>query len=654
MDPQDRLYEFGVFRIDTRERQLLRNGDPVPLPPKVYDTLLVLVENRGHIVEKEALMKAVWPDTFVEEANLTVHISALRKALGETVSEHQYIETLPRRGYRFVSTVTQVKNGGAEVPAADPVTTDAIIQGNGRIEAAKMESPEDESVPVPNQAFPSLTRGWSLSLWALGLCTLLGLIGAVYYYTRAKRADDRLKIRSIAVLPFKPLVADNRDESLEMGMCDALITRLSAINQLVVRPTSSVVRYNKLGQDPVVAGRELGVDALLEGYVQRSGNRIRVTAQLLSTADGKHLWSGQFDDNSTGIFAVEDSISQQIINALLLRLTGEEQRRIAKHYTENVEAYQLYLRGRYFQNKRTKEGLNKSIDYFQQAIEKDPEYARAFAGLADSYIGLAVRADMPPQDSYQKAKTAALRALEIDNTIAEAHASLANVKYWFDWDWAGAESECKRAIELSPNYAQAHQIYAALLMLVGRKQEAVSEIKQAQSLDPLSLPIGVQVARVLYFLRDYDESIEQCRKTLEMDTNYGGAHLFLGRAYKQKQMYKESLPELQKAKEFFGDSAEVLAVIGYTYAVSGRRAEAEKALKDLQGLSNQRYVSPYHIAMVYAGLGKRDETFRWLEKAYADREGRMSLLKLAPEFDGVRSDPRFADLIRRVGLSPQR
>ncbi len=649
MDPQDRLYEFGLFRIDTRERQLLRNGDPVPLPPKVYDTLLVLVENRGHIVEKEVLMKAVWPDTFVEEANLTVHISALRKVLGETVSEHQYIETVPRRGYRFVLTVTQVKNGGIEVTAEDPITTGAIIQGNGRIEAAKMESPEDESVPVPTQAFPSLTRG--LSLWALGLCALLGLIGAVYYYTHAKSADDRLKIRSIAVLPFKPLVEGSRDESLEMGMCDALITRLSAINQLVVRPTSSVVRYNKLGLDSLSAGRELGVDALLDGYVQRSGDRIRVTAQLLSTADGKHLWSGQFDDNFNGIFAVEDSISRQISDALLLRLSGEEQRGIAKHYTENVEAYQLYLSGGYFQDKRTADGLNKSLDYFQQAIEKDPEYALAYAGLAESYIGLSVRADMPPRDSYQKAKTAAMRALEIDNTISEAHAALGSVKYFYDWDWSGAETECKRAIELSANDPHAHQTYAFYLLIMGRNREAITEIKLAQTLEPLSLHMNSQVARVLFFSHEYDQAIEQCRRTLEMDANFGPAHLFLARAYNQKRMYDEALTQLQKANDLLGPSAEVLAVIGYTYAVSGRRAEAQKTLKDLQGLSNQRYVSPYHIAMVYAGLGEKDETFRWLEKAYADREGRMSLLKLAPEFDGVRSDPRFADLIRRVGLS---
>jgi len=437
-----------------------------------------------------------------------------------------------------------------------------------------------------------------------------------------------------------------------MGMSDALITRLGAINQLVVRPTSSIIGYKQLTQDPVAAGRELGVDALLEGYVQRSGDRIRVTAQLLSTADGNHLWSGQFDDKFISIFAVEDSISRQISEALLLRLSGEEQRRIAKHYTENIEAYQLYLKGRYFQDRRTPEGLNKSLDYFQQAIDRDPGYARAFAGLADSYVGLAVRSDMSPRDSYQKAKTAVARALEIDNTIGEAHAALATVKYLYDWDWPAAEIESRRAIELSPNHPQAHQAYAGYLLVMGRNQEAISEIKKALELDPLSLALNVFLARLLFFSHEYDQTIEQCRRTLEMDGNFGAAHLFLGRAYKEKRMYQEALAELQKAGTLLGDNAEISALIGYTNAVSGHRLEAEKIARDLQGFAKQRYVSPYHLAMIYAGLGDRDEAFRSLEKAYEDREGRLSIIKLAPEFDGLRSDARFADLIRRVGLSP--
>lgn len=638
------FYEFGSFRIDRRERLLLHDGEPVSLSPKVYDTLLELVRHSGHVVEKEELMRAVWPDTFVEEANLTVNISALRKALCEGDSEHHYIETVPRRGYRFVLPVSEVKDISADSFAEEHTNPHLVIEEERKVEATKEESTHLTGL----HALPR-SRRWDLPI--IGISMLVGL-GVIAYYTWVKRGAPGLKVRSIAVLPFKPLVADNRDEPLEMGMCDALITRLSGLNQLIVRPTSSVVQYNKPGQDSLTAGRELGVDALLDGFVQKSGDKIRVTAQLLSISDGKHLWSGQFNANFTDIFAVEDSISRQMVEALLPNLTGEERRRVTKHYTENIEAYELYLRGRYFQDKRTPEALNKSIDYFQQATEKDPKYALAFAGLADSYVQLEVRGDWRPLDSSQKARAAAMRALEIDDTIAEAHASLANIKYWYDWDWAGAESEFRRAIELSPNYPVSHQLYAPYLITMGRQQEAFSEIQQARALDPLSLPANTQVARILYFSRRYDEAIEQCRKTLEMDPNRGGAHLFLGRSYKEKRMYQDALTELEKARDLLKGSAEVLSLIGYTYAVSGRRLEAQNVLAELHRLSKQRYVSPYHMAMVYAGLGERDTTFIWLEKAYGDREGRLTILKFAPEFDRLRSDPRYEDLLRRVGLTP--
>ncbi|HXI92521.1 MAG TPA: winged helix-turn-helix domain-containing protein [Blastocatellia bacterium] len=638
------FYQFGSFRIDRRERLLLRDGKPVLLPPKVYDTLLALVMHSGHVVEKEDLMRAVWPDTFVEEANLTVNISALRKALGEGESEHHYIETVPRRGYRFIIPVIELKNDGAGSFAEEQTIPALAIEAEREVDTTK-----ERSAYFTNASTFRRRRSWGLQL--LGVSVIVGL-GVMAYYTWMKRTAPAVKVRSIAVLPFKPLVADNRDEPLEMGMCDALITRLSGLNQLVVRPTSSVVQYNKLGQDSVAAGRELGVDALLDGFVQKSGDKIRITAQLLSIADGKHLWSGQFNENFTNIFAVEDSISKQMVEALLPNLTGEEQRRVTKHYTDNIEAYELYLRGRYFLDQRTPEGLNKSIDYFQRATEKDPKYALAFAGLADSSVVLAVRADMPPRDSYQLAKTSAMRALEIDDTLAEAHTSLANVRYWYDWDWSGAETEFKRAVELSPNYPTAHQLYASYLIAMGRHQEALFEAQQAHELDPISLSLNVQMARILYFSHRYDEAIDRCKKTLEIDPNHGGARLFLGRSYTEKRMYEEALTELEKAKNLLRGSAEVLSVIGYTYAASGHPIEAQKTLGELQGLSKQRYVSPYHIAMIYAGLGERDPAFLSLEKSYDDREGRLTLLKVVPEFDSLRADSRYADLVRRVGLTP--
>ena len=651
MDGQrSRFYNFGSFRIDTTERLLLRDGEPVPLAPKVYDTLLTLVENGGRVVEKEELMKAVWPDTFVEDANLTVNISALRKALGEGVSEHQYIETVPRRGYRFVSTVTRANDESPDLLLGAIGDTPAGIDDTGTVETERKESGDRESYPPPSRSSETLPRSRSFRPAVFWLSALLVGLSGIAYYAWPERAEPQLTVRSIAVLPFKPLVADSRDELLEIGMCDALITRLGGLNHLVVRPTSSVVRYNKGDHDPLAAGRELGVDALLEGYVQRSGEKIRVTVQLLRVRDGRHLWSGRFDDNFTNIFAVEDSISRQIADALLLELTGEEQSRIAKHHTENIEAYQLYLKGRYFQDKRELEGIKKSIGYFQQAIEKDPSYALAFAGLADSYGLLVRRADMPSPDSYENAKTAAMRALEIDDTIAEAHKSLANILYWYDWNWSEAESEYIRAIDLSPNAPTVHAEYASYLLAMGRHQEALSEITRARELDSVSLVVNAGMGRVLFFARKYDEAIEQCQNTVELDPSFGGAHLVLGRAYKQKQMYAEALTALQRAKSLSSDSPEVVALIGYTYAVSGRHVEASKILEELQVQSKERYVSPYYPAMVYAGLGERDKAFDWLEKAFEEREGRMTILKIAPEFDSLRSDPRFASLVRRVGL----
>jgi len=636
MDQQgNRFYEFGSFRIDTRERLLFRNGELIPLPPKVYDTLLALVENSGHTIAKEELMKTVWPDSFVEDANLSVNISALRKALGGGSPEEQHIETVPRRGYKFVSAVTLVSE-------SDKKASDEI----NKVDAEKKESVQPEGA---GRASAALTNGSNYKVWVIVISALvIGSIATIYYFSKPRAIP--IKIRSIAVLPFKPLVLENRDEPLEVGMCDALITRLAGLSQFVVRPTSSVLSYNKSGQDPLAAGRELGVDALLDGHVQRSGDRIRVTVQLLSVADGKHLWSGQFNENFTNIFAVEDSISEQMVTAILSKLTGAEQQRVTKHHTENIEAYQLYLKGRYFQDKRTPEGLNKSIEYFEKAIEQDPGYALAFAGLADSYVIRGVRFDMAPKDSSQKAKTAVMRALELDDTIAEAHASLANLTCWYDWDWLGAEREFKRASELNLNTPFADSYYATYLITMGRNEEAVSEMKQVQRLAPLSLQLNVQMARILYFARDYDQGIEQCQKTLELDSNVGGAHQFLGRFYNQKRLHNEALTELQRVRDLRGEGPELMSLIGYTYAVSGRRMEAERVLKQLAEMSNEGYVSPYHRAMVYAGLGDRDKAFEFLEKAYEDREGRMTILKAVPEFDGLRSDSRYADLIRRIGL----
>jgi TolB-like protein/Tfp pilus assembly protein PilF len=466
--------------------------------------------------------------------------------------------------------------------------------------------------------------------------------------TEAAGAATRTKLTSMAVLPFKPLVANDRDEYLEMGMVDVLITKLSNIRQLKVRSISTVRKYADLQQDPVAAGRELQVEAVLDGSIQRVGDRVRVTVRLLNVQDGTSLWADKFDEPFTNIFALQDSISERVAAALPLNLSGEEKARLARHYTENTEAFQLYLKGRYFWNKRTEEGFRKGIDYFSQAIRDDPNYALAYAGMSDCYALLSDSGVMTPKEGFPKAKEAATRALAIDEKLAEAHTSLGRVKRDYDWDWPGAEQEFKRAIELNPNYPSAHQWYAVYLSALGRHQEAIAEIKRALELDPLSLPVNSVTGRVLYLARQYDEAIEQSRKTIEMDPRFATAYQDLGQSYEQKGMYAEAVATFQELNKVVPGRG--LAFLARADALVGKTDEARKILAQLKERSARRYVSPYQVAMIYAGLGDKEQTLVWLEKAYQQRVWAMVFLKVEPELDGLRSDPRFVDLMGRVGL----
>lgn len=443
-------------------------------------------------------------------------------------------------------------------------------------------------------------------------------------------------------------MAESRDELLEMGMADTLITRLSNIRQVIVRPMSAVRKYTELEQDAVAVGREQRVDAILEGRIQRSGDKVRVTVRLVKVADEAMLWAGQFDEKFTDIFAVQDSISERVAAALALKLTGEEQKRLTKRYTDNTVAYQLYLKGRYNWNKTTEEGLKKAIDFFNQAIEKDPSYALAYAGLADAYTSLDWYGVLSTKEANPRAKAAAIKALEIDETLAEAHASLAAVRQ-YEWDWAGAEREYQRAIGLNPNYAVAHQWYGVYLAYMGRMDEGIAEMTRAQELDPLSLAINAQLGFLFYLARRYDQAIEQCQRTLEMEPSYEEARIYLAWIYVQKGMYEEAIAQYQKLK---GDIPDVLAMLGAAYAVSGQRGKARDVLAKLKEISQRRYVPPVFVAAIYTGLGDKDQAFAWLEKAYEDRDESFVGLKVLPLFDLLRSDQRFADLLRRMGLVP--
>jgi TolB-like protein/Tfp pilus assembly protein PilF len=570
----------------------MRNGEPVALAPKVFDTLLALVENSGRLLPKDELISGLWPDTFVEEATLARNISDLRRALGESSGEDKYIETVPKSGYRFVAEVKQV----------EPKDSVMIIERHTRSRVVVQEELDPE-------------------------------------------------VRSIAVLPFKPLGANEGDEHLGLGLADALITRLSNIRQIAVRPTSAVMKYTGAGHDPAAAGRQLKVEAVLDGAIQRSGERVRVTVQLVSVSEEKPLWAGKFDEMFTDIFAVEDSISEQVAHALTLRLTGEERKLLGKRYTENTEAYELYLKGRYYWNKRRADELGKSIDCFRQAIDLDNHYALAHAGLADAYtflgdVGLtAIR----PKEAFSQAKQAATNALQIDNSLAEAHTSLGHL-HMHCYEWMDARREFERAIELNPHYAHAHQLRAFYLAFNGRPQDASAEIRIALRLDPLSLSINTDVGVIHYFAREYDQAIDQYRKTLDLDFNFDRAHFWLAGAYEQKQMYDEAIAEYAIATELSGGSLEARASLGHAYARAGRTDDALSIFEGLTRDSSSRYVSPYDLAIINLALGESEQALEWLDRACDERAGWMIYLTVDPRLDAISSDARFQALLRRVGF----
>lgn len=586
-----RLYQFGPFCLDAGERVLLRDGRLVPLPAKAFTTLLALVLSRGQLVEKDVLIEKVWPDEFVEEGNLAQHIFMLRKALGETVENAKYIETVPRRGYRFVAPVSERRKEFAEV-ASD----------------------------VSKQVTPK------------------------------KDTHERLvDIPSIAVLPFETLGATTQDEYLGLGIADALITRLSKLKKVKVRPTSAV--RNAMKDNAVSVGRALKVATVLEGTIQKWDEYIRVTVQLVSIRDGATLWAERFDEKFTNIFAIEDSISEQAATALTVKLTAEDQELLAKRYTENTQAHQAYLKGRYFFEKRTQEGITKSIEYLELAIRIDPYYAIAYAGLAECYCMLTSFDLLPPKNSMPKAKEAALKALSIEPNLAEAHAALG----WSllnDWEWTAAEKEFKLAIELNANYATGHHYYAIYLRHMRRFDASRAESKKAQELDPTSASRKATEGVTLYCAGHYDEAIEELRRAFELDVNNPIAHYGLARIYVQRGMYKAAITEFERTISVFGKSPELLAHLGYVYAVTGKREAAQKVLDELDESSNRYYVPSFYRALICVGLDQKEQAFEWLEKAYQEHDVNLVCLAVEPTLDSLREDPRFTRLLQLTRLIP--
>lgn len=658
------FYEFGPYRLDPQKHRLWRDGQPVPLPPKAMEALLVLVRNPGRMLEREELMQAVWADTFVEDANLTVAISHLRKALGQNGEATEYIETIPRVGYRFVAEVSEVREEPAPLIIEKHTLSQTVIEEeflhdktDGETETSADAPPVAEPKPLvqaTGRRRPAF--GFAGRIALAGLLLLAGMLVATKYLRRPDDARVPVPpagVRTIAVLPLRHLGGEASDEYLGPGLADALTTRLSNIHSLVVRPTSAVLRFDDARRDPLEAGRRLGVEAVLAGRISRDGERLRVSAQLLRVSDGALLWAGMFDEQFTNVFDLEDAVSRQIAEGLALRLSSEEQRLLAKRGTDNAEAFREYLKGHHHLEKRTYDDFQEAIRYFKRAIDLDPAYALAYAGLAECHLLLGDYGYSPPRESFPLAKAAALRALEIDDLLAEAHTSLAFVKYEYDWDWEGAEAEFRRAIELKPNYATAHHRYGWHLIATGRNDEAMHEIRRAEELDPLSLIIKANVGTFLYYARDYDGAIEQLRKVVEADPGFLQGRRKLAWAYEAKGMGEEAVAEWLKVEEMMKTAPDQIVKYRAACEAEGVRGYWRQAVEVEKESMSHYYASADAPASYYARLGDRDQAFRWLERAFEEKSAHLVLLKVAPVYDNLHGDPRFAELVRRIGLDPR-
>jgi serine/threonine protein kinase len=478
---------------------------------------------------------------------------------------------------------------------------------------------------------------------ALAALLLVGIAVASWYYFHSQ--NSKVTIRSIAVLPFTNVSKDTEMEYLSDGISESLINSLSQLPDLKVIARSSAFTYKGKETDLKEVADALGVEAILIGRVTQRGDNLSISVELVNASDKTQMWGEQYDRKMSDLLAIQREIAGEIVEKLEVKVSADG-KGFAKRYTESNEGYQLYLKGRFYWNRRTAEALKKSIEYFNQAIEKDPGFALAYAGLADTYVVPATR--LPPREAMPKAKAAALRALELDESLAEAHASLARVLASYDWDWTSAEKEFRRAIELNPQYAVAHQWYGGFLGVMGRTNDSIQERKRAHELDPLSLTINFELGLAFYYARDYDKAIEQFQKTLELDQNFPPANVFLPAAYEQKGMYDEAVAQFKKAIP--GGSEWTHSGLGHVYAVSGRKSEARKILDELKQVAKQQYVPAPGIALIYAGLGEKDQAFDWLEKGYEEHSFQMQHLNIEPRWDSLRSDPRFQDLVRRIGL----
>lgn len=633
-----RTYVFGDFRLDALQRRLAhRDGTPVALTPRLIDALLYFVERPGELLDKHALMKALWPGLVVEENNLNQTISALRRALGDESQDSRYIQTVPRRGFRWVAKVREV----AEASVADPAS--AVVQDA----AAPAEAAPS---PVPASTAPRMPprRRWVwAAMAAVAAITAAGL-WLPDHWPQGER--DAAATTTLAVLPFKPLVSDARDELLELGMADSLIARLSTLPGLVVRSVGSVQRYAGAAQDPLVAARELDVEWVVDGTIQHNGDQIRVTARLLR-ADGTARWSGTFDERYVGVFAVQAMISDRVAQVLAPQLGARGRRGLLASGTQNPDAYQLYLAARTSAQSLRPSGLRRSILFYKKALELDPNYALAWAGLAETYRRLPFGADTPPTEAFEPARAAALRAIEIDPSLAEGYAGLGWVKFWYEWDWPGAEKAFRRAIELNSNVWEAQLGLGHLLSSLGRGDEGFPHIQRARELDPMSLITNTIEAGYLLGRGRREEADQRIQRALEIDPEFWVGHLTLASFYLADKEPGKAIEALRTADRYSeGESTQALTLIGYLLGRTGQREQAQSVLDRLLSLAKQHYVPPTSIAAVYVGLGDNASALDYLERAYDVRDLRLSFMKIDGRWGPLKNEPRFQALLKTMKL----
>jgi len=626
------LYEFGSFSLDPGQRLLLQRGRHVSVTPKAFDLLVLMVENNGQLLLKDRLMSALWPGVSVEEGNLAVAVSHLRRILGDDRGKHEYIETVSKQGYRFVAEVVE----RSEAPVESSET---------QIKPGEADPAATTLISYATWAKVVAERRWLAgSIVALaGLLIVAGWLGNKHL--KIASATDR-PIRSLAVLPFETIGGSASDEYLGLGTADALITRLSNTGKILVRPTSAIEKYRNSSISADGAGKEQQVDAIINGRIQREGNRVRMTVQMVRVEDGTQMWAQTFDEEFTNIFNLEDEASERVARSIRLQLNDKEEKRFTKRPTENQEAYDAFVRGRYYWNKRTNEGMLKGLDYFREAIRLDPNYAEAYEGVADSYAALGLYAAIPPNEAFPAARAAAHKALQMNDDLADAHATLGFIDFYYDWNGPAAQNEFQQAFDVNPNYAMAHSWNAESLAAMGRFPEALVEAQRAVEEDPLSSIVNSNAGWTFCLAGHYKEAIDTLHKAIDIDPSFPRTHFRLGDVYETRGLYEQAISEFTQAVQFSGGDVYYTANLGHAYAMAGRTREAHQILNSLLHRSYQKYVPAFAVALVYAGLKDNDQALGWLEKASTDHSTSMAYLKVDPSLRGLSSDPRFSKLLQ--------